>query len=90
MRGDRFVLVLLGHGSFDGTDYRFNIPGEDITGAGLRALLDRFPEGVTQLVVDATSASGAMAGFPRRPASPRHRRHQERRAQCLALRWLLG
>ena len=59
--GDRFVLVLLGHGSFDGTDYRFNIPGEDITGAGLKALLDRFPEGVTQLVVDATSASGAMA-----------------------------
>ncbi len=59
--GDRFVLVLFGHGSFDGTDYRFNIPGEDITGAGLKALLDRFPEGVTQLVVDSTSASGAMA-----------------------------
>ncbi len=59
--GDHFVLVLFGHGSFDGTDYRFNIPGEDITGAGLKALLDRFPEGVTQLVVDSTSASGAMA-----------------------------
>jgi hypothetical protein len=59
--GDHFVLVLLGHGSFDGTDYRFMIPGDDITGAEIKALLDRFPQGVTQLVVDATSASGGMA-----------------------------
>jgi hypothetical protein len=58
--GDRFVLVLFGHGSFDGNDYRFNIPGEDITGVELRALLDRFPEGVSQLVVNATSTSGAI------------------------------
>jgi hypothetical protein len=58
--GDRFVLVLFGHGSFDGTEYRFNIPGEDITGSELRALLDRFPEGVAQLVVNATSTSGAI------------------------------
>lgn len=59
--GDHFVLVLIGHGSFDGSDYRFNIPGDDITGAQMRELLDHFPEGVTQLVVDATSASGAIA-----------------------------
>jgi hypothetical protein len=58
--GDRFVLVLFGHGSFDGNDYRFNIPGEDITGVELRTLLDRFPEGVSQLVVNATSTSGAI------------------------------
>ncbi|HTQ37033.1 MAG TPA: hypothetical protein VMH77_08355 [Steroidobacteraceae bacterium] len=59
--GDHFVLVLIGHGSFDGTEYRFNIPGDDITGTEIRALLDRFPEGVTQLLVDATSTSGAVA-----------------------------
>jgi hypothetical protein len=59
--GDHFVLVLIGHGSFDGTDYRFNIPGDDITGAQMLELLDHFPEGVTQLVVDATSTSGAIA-----------------------------
>ena len=59
--GDHFVLVLIGHGSFDGTDYRFNIPGDDITGAQMRELLDRFPKDVTQLVVDATSTSGAIA-----------------------------
>jgi hypothetical protein len=59
--GDRFVLVLLGHGSFDGTDYRFNNWGDDLTGTELRGLLDRFPEGVSQLVVGATSASGSLA-----------------------------
>jgi hypothetical protein len=59
--GDRFVLVLLGHGSFDGTDYRFNNWGDDLTGAELRGVLDRFPEGVSQLVVGATSASGSLA-----------------------------
>jgi len=59
--GDHFVLVLLGHGSYDGTEYRFNIPGDDLTGTDLRALLDRIPDGVTQLVVDATSTSGAIA-----------------------------
>lgn len=58
--GDHFVLVLLGHGSFDGNDYRFMIPGDDITGSELLTLLDRFTKGVTQLVVDATSTSGAI------------------------------
>jgi hypothetical protein len=58
--GDRFVLVLLGHGSFDGSDYRFNNWGDDLTGAEFKALLEKFPEGVTQLVVAATSASGAL------------------------------
>lgn len=58
--GDPFVLVLLGHGSYDGSEYRFNIPGPDITGSQLLALLDRLPAGVPQLVVNATSASGAI------------------------------
>lgn len=59
--GDTFVLVLLGHGSFDGNDYRFNIPGPDVTGTQLATWLDRFPTTVPQLVVNATSASGAVA-----------------------------
>jgi hypothetical protein len=59
--GDQFVMVLLGHGSFDGTEYRLNIPGPDITGSQLLALLDRIPPAVTQLVVVATSTSGAVA-----------------------------
>jgi hypothetical protein len=59
--GDQFVLVLLGHGSFDGNEYRFNIAGPDMTGSELLALLDRIPAGVLQLVVNATSTSGAIA-----------------------------
>ncbi len=59
--GDQFVLVLLGHGSFDGSEYRFNVAGPDITGSEMLALLDRIPAGVLQLVVNATSTSGAIA-----------------------------
>ncbi len=59
--GDQFVMVLLGHGSYDGNEYRFNIPGPDITGSQILALLDRIPESVAQLVVVATSTSGAVA-----------------------------
>ncbi|MEO6186025.1 MAG: hypothetical protein ABIP38_14010 [Steroidobacteraceae bacterium] len=59
--GDQFMLVLLGHGSFDGSEYRFNIAGPDITGSEMLALLDRMPAGVLQLVVNATSTSGAIA-----------------------------
>ncbi|MGC4029051.1 MAG: hypothetical protein QM696_09285 [Steroidobacteraceae bacterium] len=65
--GDQFVLVLLGHGSYDGNEYRFNIPGPDLTGSELLALLDRFPATVPQLVVNATSASGAVAERWQRP-----------------------
>ena len=33
---DDFVLILIGHGSFDGVEYKFNLPGPDISGAGTR------------------------------------------------------
>jgi hypothetical protein len=54
---DAFVLMLIGHGSFDGDEYKFNIPGADISGKELATLLNRIPAG-RQLVVDMTSASG--------------------------------
>jgi hypothetical protein len=54
---DAFVLTLIGHGTYDGVDYKFNIPGADITGAELAGLLDRIPA-TRQLVVNTTSASG--------------------------------
>ena len=40
---DALVLMLIGHGTYDGTDYKFNIPGPDITGAELASLLDPCP-----------------------------------------------
>ena len=54
---DAFVLMLIGHGSFDGYDYKINLPGPDLSGVELGALLDRIPC-TRQLVVNMTSASG--------------------------------
>ena len=55
---DVVTLVLIGHGSFDGEEYRFNIPGPDITGSELKKLLSTLPAR-EQLIVNTTSASGA-------------------------------
>jgi hypothetical protein len=54
---DAFVLMLIGHGSFDGYDYKINLPGPDLSGVELGALLDRIGS-TRQLVVNMTSASG--------------------------------
>lgn len=55
---DDFILTLIGHGTWDGVDYRFNLPGPDITAAELAGLLNAVKAG-RQLVVNTTSASGA-------------------------------
>ena len=54
---DSVVIMLIGHGSFDEADYKFNIPGPDLTGTELANLLDKIPA-KHQLVVNMTSASG--------------------------------
>jgi len=54
---DGFVLMLIGHGTYDGVEYKFNIPGPDITAAELATLLDKVPAS-RQLVVNMTSSSG--------------------------------
>ena len=56
---DQVVVVLIGHGSYDGEDYRLNLPGPDITGGEILAFLNRVPA-TQQLVVNATSASGSV------------------------------
>ena len=55
---DQVIVTLIGHGSFDGTQYRFNLPGPDITDAELATLLDSLKSREV-LIVNATSASGA-------------------------------
>ncbi len=63
---DAFALFLIGHGTFDGTDYKFNLPGPDITAGELASLLNRIPAR-RQLVVNMTSCSGAsFAALARR------------------------
>lgn len=57
-KDDQLVLMIIGHGSFDGTEYKVNLPGPDISGIELAGVLDRVPVG-HQLVVNMTSASGA-------------------------------
>ena len=63
---DALVLMLIGHGSFDGQDYKFNLQGPDITAVELGALLDKVPA-QRQLVVNTTSASGGSIEQLRRP-----------------------
>lgn len=55
---DPVVVVLIGHGSYDGEHYRFNVPGPDPTADDLAGWLAGLPS-AHQLVVLATSASGA-------------------------------
>ncbi len=55
---DAFVVQLIGHGTFDGEHYRFNVPGPDPTALELAAWL-KTVTAKRQLAVIATSASGA-------------------------------
>lgn len=57
--GDTVAVYLIGHGSYDGEVYKFNLPGPDIDGAELAELLNALPARA-QLVVNASSASGAV------------------------------
>ncbi|MDX1404826.1 MAG: hypothetical protein R3192_09820 [Woeseiaceae bacterium] len=57
---DQVALYLIGHGSFDEHEYKFNIPGPDLSGADITSMLDRLPSNA-QLLVNTSSASGAIA-----------------------------
>jgi hypothetical protein len=63
---DDFVLILIGHGSFDGVDYKFNLVGPDISAPDLAGLCDRIAA-KRQLIVNATSASGGSVAALERP-----------------------
>jgi len=63
---DDFVLVLIGHGSFDGVEYKFNLVGPDVTAGEIAAMCDHIPTR-RQLVVDTTSASGGAIQALERP-----------------------
>jgi hypothetical protein len=63
---DDFVLILIGHGSFDDVEYKFNLVGPDISGPELAALCDRI-SARRQLIVNTTSASGGSISALRRP-----------------------
>ena len=54
---DAVALMLIGHGSFDGFEYKINLPGPDLTGVEIASMLDRIAA-TRQLVVNMTSSSG--------------------------------
>jgi hypothetical protein len=54
---DDFVLILIGHGSFDGLQYKFNLVGPDISSDGIAQWCNRI-RSKRQLIVNTTSASG--------------------------------
>jgi hypothetical protein len=53
---DQFVLMLIGHGTFDDREYKLALPGPDISATELSSLLDKIP--ARQLIVDMTTSSG--------------------------------
>ena len=55
---DTVAVFLVGHGSFDGRNYRFNLHGPDLTAVRLKELLDSLPV-QDQLLVNTSSSSGA-------------------------------
>jgi hypothetical protein len=63
---DDFVLTLIGHGSFDGVEYKFNLVGPDVSAAELAELCNRVAAR-RQLIVNTTSASGGSIAALRRP-----------------------
>ena len=63
---DQLLVVFIGHGSYDGQEYRYNLPGPDLTGRQLLDLLNDIPAR-QQLIVNTTSASGAVLEQWKRP-----------------------
>jgi hypothetical protein len=57
--GDEVLILLIGHGSFDGKVGAFNLPGPDITSADFKGLLERLlPQRIA--FVNTTASSGAF------------------------------
>lgn len=78
---DALLLVLIGHGTYDGLSYKFNLPGPDMTADELRSWLE--PVKARQIVVLATSASGAALkelAHPRRAVFAATRSGMEKNA----------
>ncbi len=87
--GDALAVFLVGHGSHDGRDYKFNVPGADVSARQLRTWLDGVPAG-RQLVVSCTSSSGgalATLKSPRRVVVTATKNGRERNATVFGDYW---
>ena len=57
--GDTLLFAFIGHGSWDGETFRFNVPGRDFTASALGSWLDAIP-GSNQVLLVTGAASGAV------------------------------
>ena len=55
---DQLSVYLIGHGSYDDHEYKFNIAGPDLTDSDILEALDQVPS-TNQVLVNTSSASGA-------------------------------
>jgi len=89
---DEFILTLIGHGTFDGVEYKFNLPGPDISATELAALCDRIPA-KRQLIVNTTSSSGGSISAlakPGRAVIAATKSGTEKNATVFARYWVAG
>lgn len=63
---DVLVVMLIGHGSFDGVEYKMNLVGPDVTAGELASACDRV-SARRQVIVNTTSASGGSVAALVRP-----------------------
>ena len=87
---DDFVLILIGHGSYDGVEYKFNLVGPDISASEIASLCDRIPSR-RQLIVDTTSSSGgaiAALEHPGRAVVSATKSGTEKNATVFARYWV--
>lgn len=87
---DDFVLILIGHGSYDNVDYKFNLVGPDLSAGELATMCDRIPAR-RQLVVDTTSSSGgavAAIEHPGRAVIAATKSGTEKNATVFARYWV--
>ena len=87
---DDFVLILIGHGSFDNVHYKFNLVGPDLSASELATLCDHVAAR-RQLVVDTTSSSGgavAAIEHPGRAVIAATKSGTEKNATVFARYWV--
>ena len=89
---DSVILMLIGHGTADEFDYKFNLPGPDLTATQLAAMLDKLPT-THQLIVNMTSASGGSLTAlekPKRVVITATKAGSEKNATVFPRYWIEG
>lgn len=89
---DSVVIMLIGHGTSDEFDYKFNLPGPDLSASQLAALLEKLPT-AHQLIVNMTSASGGSLialAKPKRVIITATKAGSEKNATVFPRYWIEG